>query len=156
MRSQSLFFFSPLSSIMEWNWTLFAVVIVVLATAIVVGLTIWGGLQIWPQQGSQGFENPNPPSLPTFTMFYADWCPHCTSAKPAFTEFMSSGTIDVAGKKVNIEMVQPEKNPEKAEGLPVKGFPTFLLQKPDGNVVEYKGSRDTDGYLKFLNEQLGV
>ena len=152
MRSQAPFFFSTLSSIMEWNWTLFAIVIVVLATAIVVGLTIWGGLEIWPKQG---FQNPNPPSIPIFTMFYADWCPHCTTAKPAFAEFMQGGTIDIAGKKVNVEMVQPEKNPEKAEGLPVKGFPTFLLQKPDGNVVEYKGSRDPEGYMKFLNEQLG-
>ncbi len=115
---------------MEWNWTLFAVVIVVLATAVVVGLTIWGGLEIWPKQGSQGFQNPNPPSIPIFTMFYADWCPHCTSAKPDFTEFMQSGTIDVAGKKVNVEMVQPEKNPEKAEGLPVKDFPRSFCRSP--------------------------
>jgi hypothetical protein len=38
----------------------------------------------------------------------------------------------------------------------VKGYPTFLLQKTDGSIVEYKGARDTSGYLEFLNKELGL
>ena len=41
----------------------------------------------------------------------------------------------------------------KAKG--VKGFPTFQLETTDGKTVEYSGERKTDGYLAFLNEQLG-
>ena len=40
--------------------------------------------------------------------------------------------------------------------LPVKGFPTFLLETVDGKVIEYKGPRETEKYLEFLNKQLGT
>jgi hypothetical protein len=69
---------------------------------------------------------------------------------------MGSGTIDLGDKKVKVEMCDAEQEPEKTKGLPVSGFPTFLLQKTTGEVVEYKGERSAEGYLKFLNEQLGV
>jgi thiol-disulfide isomerase/thioredoxin len=134
---------------MEWKMIL--VGIAVFLTLGVVGLTLWG------KYGTkQGFQNPNPPTQDTFTMFYAEWCPHCKNAKPAFSDFMGSGTIDIGDKKVKVDMCEPEKEPEKARGLPVSGYPTFLLQKTTGEVVEYKGDRTAEGYLKFLNEQLGM
>lgn len=110
-------------------------------------------LYIYMRGGNiQGFQNP---SDPTFTMYYADWCGHCKKAKPDFQDFMAKGPIDVNGKKCNIQMVSPEKEPEKARGKPIKGFPTFLLEMPDGRILEYRGERSTDGYLKFINETLG-
>jgi thiol-disulfide isomerase/thioredoxin len=33
-------------------------------------------------------------------MYYVDWCPHCKTAKPIFTDFMGSGTVTVNGKPV--------------------------------------------------------
>jgi thiol-disulfide isomerase/thioredoxin len=125
--------------------------IVVLATLIAVGLTLWGKYGV-----KQGFQNPNPPAQDTFTMFYAEWCPHCKNAKPGFSDFMAGGTIDLGDKKVKVEMCDAEKEPEKTKGLPVNGFPTFLLQKTTGEVVEYKGDRSAEGYLQFLNKELGV
>lgn len=133
------------------DWKTILVGIVVAATVIAVGLTLWGKYGV-----KQGFQNPNPPSQNTFTMFYAEWCPHCKNAKPGFSEFMGGGTLTVGDQSVKVEMCDAEKEPEKVKGLPVAGFPTFLLQKPTGEVVEYKGDRSTEGYLKFLNEQLGV
>ena len=88
-------------------------------------------------------------------MYYADWCGHCKTAKPAFEKLASSGPVVVNGKKCMLQMVSPEKEPEKAKDKPIRGFPTFLFESPDGQVVEYKGERNTEAYLKFINETLG-
>lgn len=100
----------------------------------------------------ESFQNP---SEPTFTMYYADWCGHCKTAKPEFQKLVSKSPMDINGVKCAVRMVSPEKQPELAKGKAIKGFPTFLMETPDGKTVEYKGSRDMDGYLKFINETLG-
>jgi thiol-disulfide isomerase/thioredoxin len=102
----------------------------------------------------QGFQG-GAPAMNTFTMYYADWCGHCQQAKPGFTEFAAGGKIKVGQNDCVIRMVSPEKEPEKAKGKTIKGFPTFLLETADGKVVEYTGERNTDGYMAFLNSNLG-
>lgn len=103
---------------------------------------------------AQGFQNP---TETTFTMYYADWCPHCQSAKPDFKEMIekNGGVVEVKGKRCKIQMISPEEQPEAVKGKDIKGFPTFLLETTDGQTFEYKGSRSTDGYLAFINEKLG-
>lgn len=103
---------------------------------------------------SQGFQNPTG-SMNTFTMYYADWCPHCQAVKPEFEELIKKGDVEVGGKKCKIQMVSPEKEPEAVKGKDIKGFPTFLLETADGRTFEYKGDRNTAGYLAFINEKLG-
>ena len=129
---------------MSWlkNWKLYGIALVV----IIILVALWRGRR------SDGFQNP---SEPTFTMYYADWCGHCKTAKPAFEEMMKKGPIDVNGKKCQIRMVSPEKEPEKAKGKPIRGFPTFLMETPDGKTVEYRGPREPNGYLEFINKTLG-
>jgi thiol-disulfide isomerase/thioredoxin len=90
-----------------------------------------------------------------FVMYYADWCPHCTTAKPAFQEFSKDGKVVINGKEVHVRMLEADKNKDEMKGLHVKGYPTFLLETMDGKVIEYKGPRETDKYLEFLNKQLG-
>lgn len=104
----------------------------------------------------QGFQDAGAPSVPTFTMFYADWCGHCKKAKPDFEKFMADGKIMVGDKTVAVEMVNADSGSKKVEAFQVKGYPTFCLQTPDGTITEYKGKRETAGYLEFLNQQLGV
>jgi thiol-disulfide isomerase/thioredoxin len=87
---------------------------------------------------------------PKLTMYYVDWCPHCTSAKPDFQSVMGNGTATINGKKVDIAMVNPEKDPDAAAGKPVKGYPTILFESPGGNIVEYSGERNKAGFLEFL------
>jgi hypothetical protein len=52
-------------------------------------------------------------------------------------------------------MLEADKDKDSMKGLPVKGYPTFLLETTEGKVIEYKGPRETDKYLEFLNKQLG-
>jgi len=99
----------------------------------------------------QGFQNPD---QNTFTMYYADWCGHCKKIKPEFEQFAKTGPITVNGTTCQIRMISPEKEPDKAAGKPIKGFPTFLMETTDGQVVEYKGERNTKGFLDFINNSL--
>jgi len=89
----------------------------------------------------------------SFTMYYVDWCPHCKSAKPIFTDFMGSGTVTVNGKPVKCTMVNAETNPEAVKDLNVKGYPSFLLNT-QGKVVEFNGPRTADGFMDFLKQNV--
>jgi len=133
------------------------VILLAVAVAALLGLAAVYGLGISFGQGLQGFQNQSgpAPAMNTFTMYYADWCPHCQTVKPEFTEFSNRGTIEVGGKKCQIMLVDAAKNPEAAKGKPVKGFPTFLLETTDGKILEYQGERNTDGWLAFINQKMG-
>jgi len=128
---------------------------IILLAVVVVGLL--GYLYATQVMGIQGFQSGSgvKPNEYAFTMYYADWCGHCKKAKPEFEGLIKKGPITVNGKKCNFQMVSPEKEPSKAKGKPIRGFPTFLLDTPDGQTVEYRGERNTEGYLKFINETLG-
>jgi thiol-disulfide isomerase/thioredoxin len=89
----------------------------------------------------------------TFTMYYADWCPHCKTAKPMFVDFMGPGIIQVNGQDVKVKMVE-EKEIQKGVDPEVKGYPSFLYSDAAGKVVEYEGPRSPDGFMKFLETQI--
>jgi thiol-disulfide isomerase/thioredoxin len=134
------------------NWKLILISFVVLALLVLAAMYSYG---VSFGRGMQGFQNPTPPASNTFTMYYADWCPHCQSVKPEFTEFSNRGVIKVGDKSCEVRMIDAAKNPDAAKGKPVKGFPTFLLETTDGNIAEYQGERNTDGWLAFINSKLG-
>ena len=128
---------------------------------IVIGAVVAVALYVYKRRGGiQGFQNPSsssPVSENTFTMYYADWCPHCQAAKPEFKELVDKGYIGEGKARCKVKMVGLEDNPEamKAAGDKIKGFPTFLLETPGGQTYEYQGERNTAGYLAFINEKLG-
>ena len=134
---------------MNWKVILLAIVLVG-----VIALVASYSFGVNFGRGLQGFQNPAP-AMNSFTMYYADWCPHCQSVKPEFTQFSEQNTITVGSTKCQIKMVDAAKNPEATQGKPVKGFPTFLLETADGQVLEYQGERNTAGWLSFINSSLG-
>ena len=103
----------------------------------------------------QGFQDVGAPSVPTFTMFHATWCGHCKTAAPVFKEFMEDAT-STFGEKVKIEMIDADSGSPKLKAFNVEGYPTFCLQKTDGTITKYTGTRDAAGYLAFLNKELGI
>lgn len=133
-------------------WKLFLLIVAVLA---VLGLLVFYGYGISFGRGQQGFQSGPAPAMNTFTLYYADWCPHCQTIKPEFTELVNKGSIEVAGKKCEVRMIDAAKNPEAAKGKPLRGFPTFLLETTEGSVVEYHGERNTAGWMAFINQNLG-
>ena len=95
--------------------------------------------------GAQGFE-----SAPSFTMYYADWCPHCKTIKPVFKDWSSGGSMTIGGKTIFLSMVEADSSPEKMKDVPVKGYPTFLLQTANGQYKEFDGERTPEGWKSWL------
>lgn len=90
----------------------------------------------------------------TFTLYYAEWCPHCKTVKPAFQQWAKNGFVMAAGKQVKVKMVEQSEAPEEVSSKGIKGFPTFLLETAEGKRVEFQGERTPEGYLKFLETEL--
>jgi thiol-disulfide isomerase/thioredoxin len=93
----------------------------------------------------------------SFVLYYADWCPHCQTVKPIFDKWgAAKGSVQVNGKTVFVSKVEADAagSKEKMAGKNIRGYPTFMLEKADGKVVEYNGSRDETGWMNFLKEQI--
>ena len=97
----------------------------------------------------EGFEGGS--DAPTFTMYYADWCPHCKDIKPVFKDYSKSGSVTVKGKTVFVSMVEEK---EIKSDVKVKGFPTFVLRKADGTTVESDAERTPAGWTQWLGENV--
>ncbi len=123
--------------------------IIALITILAVSLLLLG----FYGSPNEGFESGSEDA--TFTLYYADWCPHCKAIKPEFGSFSNDGkgTIKINGKVVGLRMVEADKDAEKAKGKPVKGYPTFLLEK-NGQFVEFSGERNRNGWKKFLEDNM--
>ena len=88
-------------------------------------------------------------------LFYADWCPHCTSFKPVWEEVQTSTSsnkmlaIDVGDKSSESSQLMEEYN--------VSGFPTVILVEntDSGKKIEvYEGNRDKTSLETYVNQNL--
>jgi thiol-disulfide isomerase/thioredoxin len=118
----------------------------ILMGAIILALVLLG---YWYFKSSEGFEGSD-----TFTLYYADWCPHCKTIKPVFSEWSSKKSIEVNGKTVFLSMVEADAEPAKVSEAGVKGYPTFMLKKADGTSVEFNGERTASGWESWLKSNL--
>jgi thiol-disulfide isomerase/thioredoxin len=89
----------------------------------------------------------------TFTLYYADWCPHCQTIKPIFKDFMGDGTVKVNGQNITVKMKE-EKNIKKGVDPEVQGYPTLLYSDSAGKIVEFNGPRTPDGFMEFLKTKI--
>ena len=88
----------------------------------------------------------------TFTLYYADWCPHCKTVKPVFADWSKKGSVTINGQQVKTTMVEESSNTDKS--APVKGYPTMLLKKSDGSYVEFSGDRSPSGWESWLSQNI--
>jgi thiol-disulfide isomerase/thioredoxin len=99
----------------------------------------------------------------TLMYFYADWCPHCKSAKPHVDEIKSIYDATASGKRVNdygiyFEYVNCSDDSdatviEKMDTYKVEGFPTIKL-KYDGKVADMDAKPDKETIELFLSTML--
>lgn len=90
--------------------------------------------------------------------FYADWCPHCKTAKPIWNDMKT----EYQNKKINgynvifTDMNCSEETPEVDQMMSqysVEGYPTIKLLK-DGQVIEYDAKPTKETLTQFLNTVL--
>jgi thiol-disulfide isomerase/thioredoxin len=90
--------------------------------------------------------------------FYANWCPHCKTAKPVWNELKETYSDRVVnGYTIVFTDVDCSEENDTAEQLMnrynVEGFPTIKLVK-DGQVIEYDAKPTKDLLEQFLNTVL--
>ena len=79
------------------------------------------------------------PKYPSFTLYYATWCKHCSSIKPIFQDFRFPG--------VAIQCVQGSPGNEN------RSYPTWIYTDSNGLKTVYNGPRTPEGWTAFLQEQ---
>ena len=95
----------------------------------------------------------------TLVLFYAPWCPHCTTYKPEFEllgESLKLGNIKVNILTINMED-QAELNSDfKSRFIQgvgnIEGYPTVALFKNGKKLTEYNGERNKEGLSNFLEK----
>lgn len=90
--------------------------------------------------------------------FYANWCPHCKSAKPIWNELKSEyENKTINGYKVTFTEIDCSEETAEVDKLMnqynVEGYPTIKLIK-DGQVIEYDAKPSKEMLTKFLNTML--
>jgi thiol-disulfide isomerase/thioredoxin len=91
-------------------------------------------------------------------LFYADWCPHCKTAKPEWNNVKSqfNGKVingyTVTFTEVNCTTETPQSQ-QLMDQYKVEGFPTIKLVK--GNqVIDFDAKPTTQSITQFLNSVL--
>lgn len=88
-------------------------------------------------------------------LFYADWCPHCKTAKPIWEEIKSeyeSKTVNgysIVFTEINCTTESPEVE-KMMNTYKVEGFPTIKLLK-NGQIIEYDAKPSKATLQQFLN-----
>ena len=103
-------------------------------------------------------ENPNEGKSAELLFFYAEWCPHCKTAKPIWNDIKAqyeNKTINgyrVVFTEVNCSEETPEVD-KLMNQYSVEGYPTIKLLK-DGQIIEYDAKPSKDTLTQFLNTVL--
>lgn len=126
-----------------------AIIALVVITLFMIGMSSGNVFSV--TQGFNDYGKTN--AQGTFTMYYADWCPHCQTAKPLFKAYMESGTKNINGVLVKMRMIE-EKQIQKGVDPDVKGYPSFLYTDAAGKTVEFDGPRNAQGFDAFLKNTI--
>ena len=105
------------------------------------------------QEGGNG--NSNSAEL---LFFYADWCPHCKTAKPIWNDLKSEyENKTINGYKVVFTDVNCSEETAEVDKMMnqynVEGYPTIKLLK-DGQIIEYDAKPSKETLTQFLNTVL--
>jgi len=91
-------------------------------------------------------------------LFYAEWCPHCKTAKPIWDDLKSEyQNKTINGYKVIFTEINCTTESAEVEEMMnkynVEGFPTIKLLK-DGQIIEYDAKPSKATLTQFLNTVL--
>jgi len=92
------------------------------------------------------FQNNQPKVL---KLFYADWCGHCQKFKPTFDKELPMA-LKQSKIPCKLVAVNADKNPELVRKYNVRGFPTVILETPNGRQKIYNGNRTAQDLIKFI------
>jgi len=90
--------------------------------------------------------------------FFANWCPHCKTAKPIWNELKTEyENKTINGYKIIFTEVDCSEETTEVDKMMnqynVEGYPTIKLLK-DGEVIEYDAKPSRETLVQFLNTVL--
>ena len=99
-----------------------------------------------------------PSSSAELLFFFADWCPHCKTAKPIWDDLKAQyENKTINGYQVIFTEINCTEESAEVERMmnkySVEGYPTIKLLK-DGQVIEYDAKPSKDTLTQFLNTVL--
>jgi thioredoxin 1 len=122
-------------------------IILIILIIILLGLTITYITKI-----KENFQSNQTNNL---MIFYAEWCGYCRTSMPAFQKLKTDyNNQTINDNKISIELIEGDKQKNLMSKYNVSGFPTVLLEKSNGQIVKYQGSRSYDDLVVFLRENL--
>jgi thiol-disulfide isomerase/thioredoxin len=107
-------------------------------------------------KNSEGYTGPTKQA--ELMLFYAEWCPHCKTAKPIWDDL----TTQYQNKTINGYQVlfteinctnETAETEQMMNKYNIEGFPTIKLVK-DGQVIEYDAKPTRETLNEFLNTVL--
>lgn len=92
----------------------------------------------------------------TIMGFFADWCPHCKTAKPDWSTFSSENSNKPFGKYLlKAEQVDcSDGNDPRIQQYTINGYPSVIIIK-DKEVIRYEGKVTADNLKQFVTSTLG-
>jgi protein disulfide-isomerase A1 len=83
---------------------------------------------------------------------YAPWCGHCKQLEPIYNELATK-----IAHNSDITIAKMDSTANEHPSLNIKGFPTIKFYKKGdkSNPVDYSGERTLDGFLAFLEKEVG-
>jgi len=107
-------------------------------------------------QANQGSNAPT--SNAELLFFFADWCPHCKTAKPIWDDLKDQyQNKTINGYQVVFTEINCTEETAEVEKMMnqynVEGYPTIKLLK-DGQVIEYDAKPSKETLTQFLNTVL--
>eukprot|EP01095_Lingulamoeba_sp_RSL-Kostka_P007508 TRINITY_DN23_c0_g2_i1.p1 TRINITY_DN23_c0_g2~~TRINITY_DN23_c0_g2_i1.p1 ORF type:complete len:472 (+),score=233.25 TRINITY_DN23_c0_g2_i1:50-1465(+) len=87
-----------------------------------------------------------------FIKYYAPWCGHCKKLIPVWDElgehFQDRDNVVIAKLDATANAVDRK--------FGVTGFPTLIINKPDGSFERYEGDRSLEDLISFVNGHAGI
>jgi thiol-disulfide isomerase/thioredoxin len=105
----------------------------------------FGGIHSGPSQPGPSQPGPPQPGPPgaggvEVHMVYGSWCGHSKRAMPDFEELVSDTSVTTAnGSPVKFVMTEDTSPGMEQFKAKVRGFPTYMVVKGDGSMVELEG-----------------
>jgi thiol-disulfide isomerase/thioredoxin len=81
--------------------------------------------------------------------FNTEWCGYSVRFQPIWKQLEDHYLVNKSVEILDIKCDDPV-NEEKCINYKVEGFPTVILEKSNGNLVEYTGNRSVEDIIKFI------
>ncbi|CAH2103869.1 unnamed protein product [Euphydryas editha] len=91
---------------------------------------------------------------PTFVMFYATWCGHCSTVKPAYSRLATK--LKNENSNIKIVAVEAAENSKVSDFAGIQTLPTFKIYSSGKYLADYEGDRSTEDMYKFCKSHANV